>query len=223
MSKQIDKNNALGENAVEIFFVHGRNLPTTETDPYFGSRPKEKTHAKAETVLESKTNEIKTKKNNKLIFHVDCIIDTQQLCILPKAAAEMIAITHEDGHPGFNKCYETIVKLWYVRGLVKQLQLYIKHYLQYLVLQTRQHQLYKLLQPIYSPAIPYHTITLNFILALLTSNKGYNTILLLTDKYTKKVFLLSGKAMYSVADWVWVLIDRLNLVDWGISKAIISD
>lgn len=29
--------------------------------------------------------------------------------------------------------------------------------------------------------------------------------------------------MYSVADWVRVLIDRLDLVDWGISKAIISD
>lgn len=135
----------------------------------------------------------------------------------------MIAIAHEDGYPGFNKCYKTIVKLWYMRGLVKQLQLYIKHYLQCLVLQTRQHQLYRLLQPIYSPVIPYHTIMLNFILALPTSDKGYNTILLLIDKYTKKVFLLSGKAIYLVADWVRVLIDQLDLVDWGISKVIISD
>lgn len=145
MSRQIDKNNALGENAIEIFFVNGKNLPTTKTDPYFSSRPKEKMHAEAEIVLESKTNKIKTKKNNKLIFHIDCVTDTQQLCILPKAAAEIIAITHENGHPGFNKCYKTIVKSWYVKKLVKQLQLYIKHYLQCLVLQTRQHQLYRLL------------------------------------------------------------------------------
>lgn len=135
----------------------------------------------------------------------------------------MIAIAHGDGHLKFNKCYKTIVKLWYVRGLVKQLYLYIQHCLQYLVLQTRRHKLYRLLQPIYSPSILYHIIMLDFILALLTSDKGYDVVLLLTDKYTKKISLLPEKATYSAAEWARVLIDRLDLVDWSIPKAIISD
>ena len=71
--------------------------------------------------------------------------------------------------------------------------------------------------------MPYHTITLDFILALPTSDEGYDTILSLTDKYTKKVSLPPGKATYSAAEWARVLIDRLDLVDWGIPKAIISD
>lgn len=122
MSKQIDENDALGKDAVEILFVWGKNLLTTEADSYFGPKPKEETDTKAETALE-----IETKKNDKLIFYVNRVTSVQRLCIPPKAAAKVIAIAYGDGHPGFNKCYETIVKLWYVRGLVKQLRLYIKH------------------------------------------------------------------------------------------------
>ena len=135
----------------------------------------------------------------------------------------MITIAHGDSHSEFNKCYETIVKLWYVRRLVKQLCQYIKHCPQCLVLQTIRHKPYGLLQPIHLPAVLYHTIILNFILVLLTSDKGYNIILLLTDKYTKKISLPPGKAMYSAAEWARVLINRLDLIDCGIPKAIISD
>lgn len=223
VNKQIDENDELGKDAMKMLFVWKRNLSMTEVDPYFGPKLKEKTNAELETASESKANEIKIKKNNKLIFHFDCVTSVQQLCIPPKAAAEVIAIVHGDGHPGFNKCYKTIVKLWYVRRLVKQLQSYIKHCPQCLVLQTSRHQPYGLLQPIYSPAVPYHTITLDFILVLPTSDKGYNTILLLIDKYTKKVSLPLDKATYLIADWARMLIDRLDLVNWGISKAIISD
>lgn len=223
VNKQIDENDELGKDAMKMLFVWKRNLSMTKADPYFGPKLKEKTNPELETVSESKANEIKIKKNNKLIFHFDCVTSVQQLCISLKAAAEVIAIVHGDGHPGFNKCYKTIIKLWYMRRLVKQLQSYIKHCPQCLVLQTSQHQPYGLLQPIYSPAVPYHTIMLDFILVLPTSDKGYNTILLLTDKYTKKVSLPPGKATYLIADWAQVLIDRLDLVNWGIPKAIISD
>lgn len=64
---------------------------------------------------------------------------------------------------------------------------------------------------------------LDFILALPTLDKDYNTILLLTDKYTKKISLLPEKATYSAVEWAQVLIDRLDLVDLGIPKAIILD
>ena len=161
----------------------------------------------------TEANEIKTKKNNELIYYVNRITSAQQLCIPSKATTKMIAIAHGGGHSGFNKCYKIIVKSWYVKGLVKQLLLYIKHCFQCLVLQIRQHQLYGLLQPIYLLAVSYHIIMLEFILALPTSDKDYNIILLLTDKYTKKVSLPPSKATYSAAEWARVLIDQLDLVD----------
>ena len=45
----------------------------------------------------------------------------------------------------------------------------------------------------------------------------------LTDKFTKKITLPPGKSTYTAVDWAKVLIDRLDLVDWGIPKIIISD
>lgn len=54
-------------------------------------------------------------------------------------------------------------------------------------------------------------------------NKGYDIILLLTNKYTKKISLPSGKTTYLAAEWMQVLIDQLDLINWGIPIAIISD
>lgn len=48
-SKQIDENDALGEDAVTLPFVRGRNLPTTEADPYFSPSPEEEADAEVET------------------------------------------------------------------------------------------------------------------------------------------------------------------------------
>ena len=87
-----------------------------------------------------------------------------------------------------------------MQELVKQLHSYIQHCLQCLVLQTRRYKPYGSLQPIYLPAVLYHIITLDFILALPMSDKGYDTILLLTNKYTKKISLPPGKATYLTAE-----------------------
>lgn len=111
VSKQINENNILGKNAVEMLFVQGRNLFMTEADPYFGPRPKEKMNAELETASESKANEIKTKKNNDLIFNINRVTGAQRLYIPLKAAAKVIVIAHGDSHLGFNKCYGTIAKV----------------------------------------------------------------------------------------------------------------
>lgn len=110
-----------------------------------------------------------------------------------------------------------------MQQLVKQLYLYIQHCPQYLVLQTRWHKPYRLLQLVYLPLVSYRTITFDFILELPMLNKGYNIILLLIDKYTKKIFLPPRKTIYLAAEQARALIDQLDLVDWGIPKAIILD
>lgn len=71
--------------------------------------------------------------------------------------------------------------------------------------------------------MPFHTLTLDFILALPTSEESYDTILSVTDKFTKRTTGISGKATWSAAQWANALLDRLETADWGIPKALISD
>ena len=59
--------------------------------------------------------------------------------------------------------------------------------------QTRGHKPYGELNPIASPPIPFHTITLDFIVGLPKANDGSNAVLTVTDKFTKRVTLIPGQ------------------------------
>lgn len=51
-----------------MFFVQGRNLPTTETDLYFGSRSEKKTEAENTNVETDSISETKVKKKQQADF-----------------------------------------------------------------------------------------------------------------------------------------------------------
>lgn len=96
-----------------IPFVQDKSLLTTNANLYFGPRPEKKTEVENTNTKTDLTSETKAK-NNKLIFYINHITHVQWFCISPKVVTKIIAIAHENGHLGFNKCYKAIVRLWYV-------------------------------------------------------------------------------------------------------------
>ena len=92
-----------------------------------------------------------------------------------------------------------------------------------MILQTRRYAPYGSLNPISSPPVPFHTITIDFILALPLSDKDFDAAISVTDKFTKRITFASGKITWSAKDWAGTLLDRLDVVDWGLPKVIISD
>ena len=89
-----------------------------------------------------------------------------RLCIPWPVVEDILHISHDQNHPGFTKCYERISSSYYIRRLTRYLREYLKHRPKCQVYQTCRHRPYGSLQPVLTPAIPYHTITLDFILAL---------------------------------------------------------
>ena len=211
---QIHQNETLGEDAAVLSFVTGRHLPALEHDTYFGPRP--------ENVVETLPSQASLLDDD-LIYHVDRITGLQRLCIPPNMVPDILKIAHGHAHPGFKRCYEIISKAWYVKGLVKQLRSYISNCPECLILQTRRHSTYGSLQPIPTVAVPYYCISIDFILALPKSIQNFDSIMSITDKFTKKITLPPGKSTYTATEWARVLINRLDLVDWGIPKILISD
>ena len=61
------------------------------------------------------------------------------------------------------------------------------------------------------------------MLALPESQEGYNSILSVTDKFTKGITCIPGKVSWNAAQWAEVFLERVEIADWGVPKAIISD
>ena len=230
ISQQIDDNDALNENAAILPFVRGKNRPfAPRFEANFGPDLREENTASLPTILEEPASVLdnaevaeSTVNLNDLIFHVDRISGKQRLCIPSNVLPEILQMAHGDTHPGFQRCYDIVSGSWFVHGLTRQLRNFIRHCHQCLTLQTRRHAPYGSMQPIITPPVPFHTLTIDFILALPPAG-GLDSVMSVTCKFSKCIQLIPGKSTFSASQWAKVLLERLQLVDWGIPQAIISD
>ena len=79
------------------------------------------------------------------------------------------------------------------------------------------------MQPIYTPPIPFHTLTIDFILTLPLTPEGFDCAMSVTCKASKRNTYVPGKATWKAFEWAAALLERLELGDWGLPKVILSD
>ncbi|KAI1006310.1 hypothetical protein K3495_g1918 [Podosphaera aphanis] len=97
------------------------------------------------------------------------------------------------GHIGFNRVYQKLSDKFYVFNLGKELRLYLLHFRECTLNATRRHQPHGSLQPILSPPSLFHTISIDFVLALLRSvPDGFDCLLTVTEKLSKVVTMIPG-------------------------------
>ena len=145
--------------------------------------------------------------------------------VIPKALdKEIFQAAHDQtGHPGYARTHERLSE-FYIFNISKKLKEYITYCPDCQSRRTPRHRPFGSLQPILTPAIPFHTLTLDFILALpISVPDRYDCTLTVTDKFSKAVTVLPGMTSYDGAQWASRLLDRLNLINWGVPQALISD
>lgn len=65
----------------------------------------------------------------------------------------------------------------------------------------------------------FHIIILDFTIELLNyEESAYNYLLIMTCKFFKQILLLLGRNDYNGEQWVKLVIDRLLVTNWDISK-----
>ena len=69
------------------------------------------------------------------------------------------------------------------------------------------------MQPIYSPPVPFHTINIDFILALPLTTDHLDSVMSVTCKYSKRITLAPGKSTWKALEWASALLERLELGD----------
>lgn len=147
----------------------------------------------------------------------------RRLCLPQAVLKEVFQAAHSSSHLGFHRSYEILSSVYYIRGLTSNLKAFIKHCPECQVNQTRRHKPHGSLQPIESPPVPFHTVAMDFILALPTTKEGFDCAMSVTCKFSKRMTLIPGKTTWKAKDWAETLLTRLDIMDWGLPKQIISD
>ena len=158
-----------------------------------------------------------------LIYHVDRLTGLQRLCIPKSMFGEIFSLCHDDTHPGYERCFDKISSSFFVRRLSKNLREFLRHCPKCQLYQTKRHKPYGALQPVLSNPTLFHTVTIDFILALPSTHDKLDTAITVTDKFSKRLTAIAGKSTYSAPDWARVLLQRFAEADWGIPPVIISD
>lgn len=168
--------------------------------------------------------DIKFKHRNKLLYYINSNDKREKLCIsitMKKKIFQMIYDSHH--HVSFHQLYDRISRFLYVKHLSRWLKTYIVHCFKCNLNQTKRHKLYESLQLIISLLISHHIIIMNFIVTLLVTKNGLNSLLMITCKFSKRILLLSEKMMNTVKNWTLCLISVLMTHEWNISCVIISN
>ena len=132
-------------------------------------------------------------------------------------------IYDEIEHVDYVKCFEQIASSWYIREFSRYLREYLKYCFHCQIYQIKKHIFYDFLQSILTFIVSFYTITMNFILILLKSQQNLNIVITILCKFFKRVTIIVEKITWFVDDWNTTLLNRLNLIDWKLSKIIIFD
>lgn len=167
---------------------------------------------------------------NNLIFCRDGYVSSDhafepcRLCIPQPLVKEILKANHdENGHLGFLRCYERVSSSYYIRNLSAHLKAYLKHCASCNVNQTRRYPSYGNLQPILSPPMPFHSVTMDFILGLPLSRNGKDNLMTVTCKFAKRILLVPGHSKWGAGEWASALWEQSQIAEWGLPKVIISN
>ena len=159
-----------------------------------------------------------------LIFYTNFNDGRERLCIPNTLKKEVFELAHNrQHHRGFHRTYDRIVSSIFIRHLTSHLRTYIDHYPEYKLNQTKRHKPYDNIIPINKPGISFYTIAIDFIVALPLTAEGYNYLLTVTNKFSKRVLLIPGKINYNASDWANLLLAKLIEQEQGIPQTIISN
>lgn len=169
---------------------------------------------------------LRFKQRDGLIYYTNFDDGRERLCIPNSLEKQIFELAHDrQHHGGFHRTYDRITGSLYLRHLSKRLRSYIEHCPDCQLNQTKRHKPYGNMMPIDRPgsSIPFHTISMDFIPTLPLTAEGFDNLLTITCKFSKRVLLIPGRTTWSASEWADVVLAALTYHDWGMPCGIISD
>ena len=126
------------------------------------------------------------------------------------------------GHPGYLKTYIKIRKHYYWKNMEKTILRYVNTCEKCQRNKARQTKSPGLLQPLPIPNNKWEDISMDFMVALPTTKDGYNAIMVIVDRLTKRSIFIKTKMTNTAEDTAKLFIENYFKLH-GMPKTIISD
>ena len=173
---------------------------------------------------EERKRGIRFKLREGLIYYTNFDDGRERLCVPNSMEAEIFQLAHDrQYHGGYHRSYERVAGSIYMRHMAKSLRTYVEHCPECQLNQTKRHAPYGSMVPIDRPAIPFYTVAMDFIVALPVSVEGYDSLLTMTCKFSKRVLLVPGMSTWDASLWADAALAAWISHGWGIPAATISD
>lgn len=152
-----------------------------------------------------------------------CPTDSERLCIPLKMQETILHMLHNyKGHPGVGKTYNCLQQVVYMPHMKRTVDAWVTACPTCTLSKPQKQLPYGQLHPITMPMEPLSVLTMDFITHLPTSPNGNDTLLVITNKFSKAVWLIPGKASWSATEWADRAFDII-FSTWGLPQSIISD
>ena len=147
-----------------------------------------------------------------------------RFCISWNMKKNIFEIVHDQNHHcEFHQIYVRAVKAVYIRHFETRLKRYICYCKQCQKKQTTRHVSYNQLTSIKIMTLFFHTLTIDFIVALPLFESEMNAVLITTNKYFKRISMLSKMIIWSTFEWTISWFDSMQKKKWKLSRTILFD
>lgn len=145
------------------------------------------------------------------------------LCIPESLHYLFLRMAHDKcAHGGISRTYGRLRNMVYMRNLAAKVEKYVQQCPVCLASKPRLHSPYGNLTPIMSKNQPFDTLAMDFVVGLPRTAKGHNSVLTITDKFTKVIRLIPGRDTWTAEEWGTSFFHTVYK-DWGLPRVFVSD
>jgi len=139
--------------------------------------------------------------NTKSLYMIDDL-GRHRLCLPENAEQKPFQQAHDgEGHIREYKILHYLNSVVVIRQVASKVKKYLKYCVSCQLTSRPRHKPYGDYHPIVTPNIPFHTITMDFIVAIPPTLTGSNMVLTIVDKASKAIQLIAGKDTGTAKDW----------------------
>jgi hypothetical protein len=149
--------------------------------------------------------------------------------VLGNAAVQKrhLVAAHGSAHYGYGRMIDNL-KPYYWPKMGAAVRSFLKHCPDCLRNKPASHRPFGLLSPIPAPSEPFDTWSIDLVtdlpISFLKNNTtAFDTVMTVTDKYSKAVRFLPGRKDWSAAEWAEAVYEGVTINGWGYPRTLVSD
>ncbi len=144
-----------------------------------------------------------------------------------RALQTLVIGEHHDskmaGHTGYQKTYDLLMRHFYWPNMYRDTKLYVRSCYTCQRTKVENRKVAGLLQPLPVPPRRWHTVTMDFIVQLPKSANGFNAIMVVVDKLSKRAYFIPTHTTADADATARLFFKHIVCAGHGVPSVIVSD